>query len=174
MISTLLASGGLLQDLGINPVVLATQVVIFVITFVLLSRILFGRALGQMQQREDEIKKAQDAIQHDRAEVERMTKEYEAHLAKVDKEGYDKTQEILKEALATAQANVAKAQGDAKAQTERAVADMGREKRDAMVELRTDVTRLSLEVAEKAMATRLDPAVHGATVQKFIQERSGS
>jgi F-type H+-transporting ATPase subunit b len=174
MISALLASGGLLQDLGINPAVLATQVVIFVITFVLLSRILFGRALGQMQQREDEIKKAQDAIQHDRAEVERMTKEYEAHLAKVDKEGYDKTQEILKEALATAQANVGKAQGDAKAQTERAVADIAREKKETLAKLRSDVTRLTLEVAEKAMDTRLDPNVHGATVAKFIQEGSGS
>ena len=171
MISTLLASG-LLDDLGINFKVVAVQVVIFVVTFVLLSRILFGRALGHMQQREQEIKKAHDAIRKDRADVERMTKEYEAHIAKVDKEGYDKTQEILKEAMAMAQANVAKAQGDAKAQTERALADIGREKKDAMVQLRTDVTRLSLEVAEKAMATRLDPAVHGAAVQKFIQERS--
>jgi F-type H+-transporting ATPase subunit b len=167
MISTTLASGGLLQDLGINPVVLATQVVIFVITFLLLSRILFGRSMANLQQREDEIKK-------NRADVERMTKEYEAHIAKVDKEGYDKTQELLKEALATAQSDIAKAQGDAKAQTERALADIGREKQGAMVQLRTDVTRLSLEVAEKAMATRLDPALHGPAVQKFIQERSGS
>src|SRR6185503_15750021 len=99
MISTLLASGGLLDDLGINGKFVATQVVIFVTTFLLLARILFGRALGHLQQREEEIQKAHDAIQHDRAEVERMTKEYEAPLAKVDKEGYDKTQEILKEAL---------------------------------------------------------------------------
>jgi len=174
MISTLLASGGLLQDLGINPVVLATQVVVFVITFLLLSRILFGRALGYMQQRENEIQKAHDAIKHDRAEVERLTKEYEAQLAKVDKQGYDKTQEILKEALAAAQANVAKAQGDAKAQTERAVADIAREKKETMERLRSDVTRLTLEVAGKAMDTRLDPNVHGAAVAKFIQERSGA
>ena len=174
MTSALLASGGLLQDLGINPVVLATQVVIFVITFLLLSRILFGRSMANLQQREDEIRKAHDAIKKGRADVERMTKEYEAHIAKVDKEGYDKTQELLKEALATAQADIAKAQGAAKARTERALADIGREKQGAMVQLRTDVTRLSLEVAEKAMATRLDPALHGPAVQKFIQERSGS
>src|SRR5436189_2040558 len=119
MISTLLASGGLLQDLGINPVVVATQVVVFVITFLLLSRILFGRALGFMQQREDEIKKSHDAIKHDRAEVERMTKEYDDHLAKVDKDAYDRTQVLLKEAQAESAAAVAKAQTDAKAQSER-------------------------------------------------------
>jgi len=172
MSPTLLASGDILQDLGINPVVLATQVVIFVITFVLLSRILFGRALGHMQQREEEVRKAEEAIQRDRADVERMTKEYEAHLAKVDKEGYDRTQALLTEAMATGQATLGKAQTEAKALTDKAIADIGREKKETLEKLRTDVTRLTLEVAEKVLETRLDPNVHGAAVQKFIQERS--
>lgn len=172
MIPTLLASGDILQDLGINPVVLATQVVIFVITFLLLSRILFGRALGHMQQREGEVRKAQDGIRRDRAEVERMTKEYEAHIAKVDKEGYDRTQKILSEALAASQASVAKAQADAHARTERAVADIAREKKETLEKLRTDVVRLTLEVAGKVMDTPLDANVHGAEVRKYIQERS--
>jgi F-type H+-transporting ATPase subunit b len=171
MISALLASGGLLQDLGINPVVLATQVVIFVITFLLLSRILFGRALDHLRQREEEIQKAHNAIRHDRAEVERMTKEYEAHLAKIDKEGYDKTQALLKEALSAAQASIAKAQADAKAQSERAVAEIAREKKDSLVQLRSDVTRLTLDVAEKVMDTKLSPGAQ-ALVQKYVQERS--
>ena len=172
MIASLLASGGLLDDLGINFKVVATQVVIFVTTFLLLGRILFSRALSHMQQREAEIKKGHEAIAHDRAEVERMTKEYEAHLAKVDKEGYDRTQGILKEALAAAQASVAKAQADAKAETERAAADIAREKRESLAQLRSEVTRLTLEVAEKVLDTRLDPAASGAVVQKFIQGRS--
>jgi F-type H+-transporting ATPase subunit b len=168
----LASGGGLLHDLGINFAVVATQVVIFVTTFLLLGRILFGRALGHLQQREAEIKKAHDAIQHDRAEVERMTKEYEAQLAKVDKEGYDKTQEILKEALAAAQAAVAKAQADAKAETERATAEIAREKKESLGQLRAEVTRLTLEVTEKVLETKLDAASAGAQVQKFIQERS--
>jgi F-type H+-transporting ATPase subunit b len=168
---SLLASGGLLQDLGINPVVLATQVVIFVITFLLLSRILFGRALGHMQQREEEIKKAHGAIQHDRAEVERMTKEYEAQLAKVDKEGYDKTQAILKDAIAAAQASIGKAQAEAKAESERAVAEILREKKESLGQLRSDVTRLTMDVAEKVMDTKLGAGAQ-AVVQKYLQERS--
>jgi len=174
MISPLLASGGLLQDLGINPVVLATQVVIFVITFLLLSRILFGRTLGYLQQREEEIRKAQDAIQRDRAEVEKLTREYEAHLAKVDKDGYDRTQAMLKEALAAAQAAVGKAQADAKTETERAAVVIAGEKKASLVQLRNDVTKLTLDVAEKVLGTRLDAAVHGPAVQKYIQERSGA
>ncbi|HLY74319.1 MAG TPA: ATP synthase F0 subunit B [Planctomycetota bacterium] len=168
---SLLASGGLLQDLGINPVVLATQVVIFVITFLLLSRLLFGRALEHMQRREEEIQKAREAIQQVRTQVERMTKEYEAHLAKIDKEGYDKTQALLKDALATAQGAIAKAQADAKSESERAIAEIAREKKASLVQLRSDVTQLTLEVAEKVMETRLDSGAR-ALVQKYIQERS--
>jgi F-type H+-transporting ATPase subunit b len=172
MISTLLASGGLLDDLGINGKVVVTQVVIFVTTFLLLAKILFGRALAHMQQREEEIQKAHDVIRHDREEIERMTKEYEVHLAKVDKEGYEKTQEILKEALAAAQASVAKAQSDARAETERAAAEVAREKRESLAQLRSEVTRLTQLVAEKVLETSVDPASAGAAVQKSIQGRS--
>ena len=93
-------------------------------------------------------------------------------LAKVDKEGYDKTQEILKEAMASSQAAVAKAQADAKAETEKAAAEIASEKRQSLAQLRAEVTRLTLQVAEKVMETSVDPHTAGAAVQKFIQERS--
>ena len=173
MIAPLLADGGLLHDLGINGVVLATQVVIFVVTFLVLAKILFGRALGHIQQREEEIRSAQEAIKRTRSEIERMTREYEAHLAQVDKQGYDKTQDILREALTAAQTAVAKAQADAKAEAERATAEITREKRESLSQLRSEVTRLTLEVASKVLETPLDAATHGAAVEKFIQGRSG-
>ena len=171
MISSLLAAG-LLDELGINPRVLATQVVIFVITFLALSRILFGRTLGFMKKREEEVKASHEAIERDRAEVARLTKEYEAHLAKIEKEAYDKTQAIVKEALAAAGATVAKAQADAKAEVERAQAEIAREKRESLGQLRAEVTRLTISVAERVMDTRVDPAAASAAVQKFVSERS--
>jgi F-type H+-transporting ATPase subunit b len=146
--------------------------VIFSVTFLLLSRVLFGRVLGFMKKREDELKSAGEGIVHDREEVARLTKEYEAHIAKVEKEAYDKTQAMLKEALAAAAATVAKAQADAKSSVQQAVAGIEREKRESLAQLRAEVTRLTLSVAEKVMETKLDPASHGALVQKFVSERS--
>lgn len=171
MTSALLAAG-LLDDLGINLRVLATQVVIFLITFLALSRILFGRTLGFMKKREEEVQASHEAIERDRAEVARLAREYEAHLAKVEREAYEKTQAIVKEALAAAAATVAEAQADAKAEVERVQAEIAREKREGLAQLRAEVTRLALGVAEKVMETKLDPAVHAAAVRKFVQERS--
>lgn len=174
MISSLLASGGLLQDLGINPMVLATQVVIFVITFLLLSRILFGRSLGYLQRREEEIQKAQTGIAADSAEAERLLKEYEAGIAKVDKEAYDRTQAMVKEAQASAQTLVAKAQAEARTEVEKGLAETAASKVEVRPKAMEIVTQFALQVAEKLLQTKLDPAVHGKLAEQYVRERSQS
>ena len=166
------SEGGLLENLGINLKVLATQVVIFSITFLVLSRTLFGKALGFMKKREEEVKASHDAIARERAEVAKLKKEYEAHLAQAEKAAYDKTQEILKEALAAAAATVAKAQADAKAQVQGALAEIAREKQQASGQLKTEVTRLTKVLAERVLETPVDDAATAAAVQKAFGGRS--
>jgi F-type H+-transporting ATPase subunit b len=162
--------GGLLANLGINLKVLAVQVAIFVVTFAVLSRVLFGRTVDFLRQREEEVRKSREAVERDRAEVERLRKDYEARLAKSDKETYEKAQSVLREAMATAASLTARAQADAKAEVERAQAEIAAEKRQALAQLRSEVGRLSLEVAEKVLETKLD-ASHGESARKFIEGR---
>ena len=166
------SDGGLLESLGINLKVLAVQVVIFSITFVALSRILFGKALGFMRKREEEVQASHEAIGRDRAEVARLSRDYEAHIAQVEKAAYEKTQEILKEALAAAGATIARAQADAKAEVGRALVEISREKKEGLARLRAEVARLTQGVAEKVMDTPVDPAAAAAAVQKLVGERS--
>lgn len=172
MISTILASGGLLDDLGINPVVVGTQVVIFITTFVILSRVLFGRALSQIQTREEEIRKAQAGIEQDRAEAERLLKEYEAGIAKVDKEAYDRTQAMVKEAQASAQALTAKAQAQARAEVERGAEETMVWKASLRPVVRERCANFAFQVAEKMLQTKLDPAVQGKLAEQFVRERT--
>ena len=173
MITPLLASGGgLLEDLGINPLVLGTQMVIFAVTFLVLSRVLFGRALSHMQKREGEVRTAHETIERDRAEVARLTAEYEALLAKVDKEAYDRTQATVKEAIASAQAAVAAAQAEARAQIERGVAEVAAWKQSLRPQLQEFVRRASLQLTEKILESKLDPAKYGAVVDQFVKGRS--
>lgn len=166
------SGGGLLENLGINLKVLATQVVIFSITFVVLSRTLFGKALGFMKKREEEVKASQEAIAGDRAEVAKLTRDYQAHLAQAEKAAYDKTQEILKEAIAAAAATVAKAQADGKAQVQAALAEIAREKQQASAQLRNEVSRLTTTLAQKVLETPVDAGAAAAAVQKAFGERS--
>lgn len=165
-----LASGGLLDDLGIRLEVWATQVVIFITTFIVLSRLLFRRTLDFMTAREEELRKAREELARDRAEVSRLLAEYQGHLAKIDKDAYDRMQAIFKEALAAANALVARAQAEARQEVEKALAEIAREKEAAAGRLRKDVKQLSLDVASKVLAMPIDPALHGVTLDRFISE----
>ncbi len=174
MVLALLESGqkGLLDTLGINFWVLGTQVVVFATTFLVLSNLLFKRVLHGMQEREEEVRKGRESIARERVELEKLAKEYEAHLSRIDREAYEKAQAVLKEALAAAASTVAQAQARARGEVEQALQEIAAEKQAARSKLREDVTRLTLEVAEKALETRLDPATHGALVRKFVSGRA--
>lgn len=165
-----LQGGGLLEDLGINLKVLGTQIVIFVITFLALSRILFRRVLDQMTRREAELRTAREALERDRAELARRMAQYEDRLAQADKEGYDRTQALLKEALVEAQRSVAQAQEEARRQVEQARAEVLQEKRRALEQIRAEAARLAVSLAEKVIEAPLDPAVYGPQVRAFLEE----
>jgi F-type H+-transporting ATPase subunit b len=169
---TFLASSGLLEDLGINLRVLGTQVVIFVATFIILARILFSRVLVHVTRREEEIRKAREAGERARAEAERLAKDYEDRLARIDKEAYDRMQASLREAIAASSAEVARAQAVAREEVQRSHAAILAEKREALEGLHAEIERLTLALTEKVLETRLDPAVHGPVVRRYLSGRA--
>lgn len=174
--SALLASGGggLLDTLGVSPPVVVVQILIFVTTFVVLKNGLFGRVLQRLQAREAEIKAAQEAVAKDKAELQARMKEYQDRLAVVDRTSYEQAQALLKDALGAAAAATAQAQAAARKEVEQALAGISAEKRQAREQLREEVTRLTLEVVEKVLETKLDPAAHGAQVRSFVAGRTST
>lgn len=175
MLFALLASGdapGLLDTLGVSPPVVVVQIVIFVTTFLVLSNGLFGRVLKRIQEREEEVHKGQAAVDHDRAALAASVKDYEERIAKIDRSAYDQANGLIRDAMGSAAATVAEAQAQARKEIEAALAGVAAEKRAARDRLREDVTRLTLDVVEKVLETKLDPAVHGAEVRKFVSGRT--
>jgi len=169
---TFLASGGLLEDLGINLLVLGTQVVVFVFTFIVLSRLLFGRILGHMTRREEEVRSRQEAVERDLAEVAVLAKDYEARKARIDSEADKMKNDLVRKAIAECASEVAQAQAEAQEEVRKGRDAIAAEKREALAGLRVEVERLTFAVAEKVMESRIDPAVHGPVVRKFLSERS--
>jgi F-type H+-transporting ATPase subunit b len=177
MLSALLASGdapSLLDTLGVSIPVVVLQIVIFVTTFLVLSNGMFTRVLRRMQEREEEVRTAQAAVDHDRAELAKVGQEYQDQIAKIDRSAYEQAQGRVREAMASAATTVAQAQEQAKKEVDIALAGVAAEKSQARAALREDVTRLTLEVVEKVLETKLDPAVHGGVVRKFVSERAST
>ena len=159
--SCLLLAGGLLDELGINLKVLGVQAFIFIVTFVVLRRLLFGRMLGFMTSREAEIDRSVQKIRHDRAELEKFTKEYEQHLARIEKEAYDRMQVLLKEGMEARSRISAQAQQQAAAEVKGAVADIAKMKNQALEQLRQDVPAIAQQAVERVLGVPLEGAKGG-------------
>jgi len=156
MMSGLLLAEGLLTDLGINFKILLVQAFIFIVTFAILRRLLFARMLGFMTSREAEMEKSVQAIRHDRAEIEKFAKEYEAHLARIEKEAYDRMQAVLKEGLEAKGRISAQAQQQAAAEVKAALAAIAQEKEKALVALRKDVPAIARQAVERVIGVPLE------------------
>lgn len=158
----LLLSAGPLDDLGIKLPVLLVQMAIFIVTFVVLRRLLFGRMLGFMTSREAEIDRSVQKIRHDRAELEKFTKEYEQHLARIEKEAYDRMQVLLKEGMEARSRISAQAQQQAAAEVKAAVADIAKMKNQALEQLRQDVPAIAQQAVERVLGVPLEGTKGGS------------
>ncbi len=154
--SGLLLSGGILQDLGIQVPVLLVQMSVFVVTFIVLRRLLFARMLEFMTAREAEIEKAVQAIRHDRAELERLTRDYEQHVARIEKEAYDRMQAVLKEGLEARSRISAQAQQAAAAEVKAALAAIAQEKERALETLKKDVPAIARQAVERVIGVPVE------------------
>ena len=160
--SGLLLADGILQDLGIHLPVLLVQAVIFIVTFGVLRRLLFGRIMKFMTDREAEVARALEGIRRDRTELEKLTAEYEAHIARIEKEAYDRLQAVLKEGLEARSRISAEAQQKAAAEVKRALAEIAREKSVALVALQKEVQTISREAVERVIGVSVDPMPAGS------------
>lgn len=166
----LLAAGSIADTLGIQPVVVLSQIIGFVLLFLVLKKFLFGRVVEHMEKRKEEIRSTFEQIERSKAEVARLTAEYQEKLAGIQKEAYAAMQKAIAEASALRAQMLAEAQKKSQEEFDRKLAELGREQQKAMVALRQEVVRLSLAVAEKLVDQKMDPAVHGQLVDKFLSE----
>lgn len=160
----------MLQQLGINPAVLVVQVVAFLVLFAVLYHFLFKKVAAFMRSRTEEIDSTFKKIENDRREVDRMTQEYQARLANIEKETYQKIQEAVREGTTARAEIIAQAQAAAQKELERARAEIKREQEKCLLELRQDVIRLALRAAEKVIEQKMDEKTNAALVDNFLRE----
>lgn len=160
----------ILEQLGINLQVVFVQMVAFLVLFAILYKFLFKRVAGFMKTRTEEIESTFKKIEQERAEIDRLAKEYKDHLANIEKEAYAKIQEAIKEGTSARNEIVTAAQENARSELEKARSEIHREKEKAILELRNDVIKLSLQATEKIIEMKMDETIHGKLVDGFLRD----
>ena len=145
----------------------------FCIVYALLRKFGFPAIVGMVNERkqfiDDSLRKAQEANE----KLANIQKEGESIL----REARDKQSQMLKEATATRDAIIEKAQTQAKGEAARLIADakaqIEAEKASAIREIRAEMAQISVQVAEKVVRKNLaDDASQMELIDKLLDEVS--
>ncbi len=157
------AMGGQLQ-------VILILIINFTILFLVLKKFLFTRVLEHLDSRKKEIEGTFDKIEKDKAEIARLSQEYQNKLSQIEKESYQKLQEAIKEGLAAKTGIISEAHLQSDSIIRRAKEEIEQEKQKALKELRNEIASLAISAAERVIEKELDEKTNAKIVSSFLDE----
>lgn len=158
----------ILHQFGIEPALLLTQIIGFLILLALLKRFAFGPLFSILDQHQADIKATYDQLDDDRKRMEQTRREYEQRLAGIEAEARERIQAAVKEAQELSLRIKADAQKQADAIVEGGRSESERERQKAFLEMRQQVVSLSIAAAGKVVGASLDTGGHAKMVDDFI------
>jgi F-type H+-transporting ATPase subunit b len=159
-----------MDALGITLSGLVTQIVSFVILFVVLWKLLYGPVIKVLDQRSERIKESLEASERAQEEAATSRQEMEARLDEARTEG----QQLIAQARDVAdrfrEEELAKAREDIAAERTRAEANIQRERDAAIEHLRREFAGLAIVAAERMIDRSLDESTHRELIQQVLDE----
>lgn len=142
------------------------------ILYLIMKRFFFAKIRDFMQKRQDSITQAIEAADKVNIDAENVKIEYEKKLSGLEMEGRDiiKNSKIKAETQAREIINQAEQRADSiKKQAE---AEIERQKRAAIEDMKDEIAALSILAAEKIIEKQLNAAEHQAVINKVLNETS--
>lgn len=158
----------ILNELGIDPKVIASQITGFILLWLVLRRFLFVPVLGLLDARQQDIKSTYEAAENEKARAEEFRADYEKRLAGIEAEARAKIQEAIKQADESKNEIVADARRRSEDILRRGQEDLARERDKTLAAIREEVVDLSLEAAGKLVGETLDEPRHRRLISDFI------
>ena len=159
--------------LGVNPwTALFTLLNTLTIYFVA-KKFLFGPVMKIIAERQQEIDNMYADAGSAKEQAEAMRSEYQGRLT----EAQTTSDRIVREAVARGQAReeaiVRQAQAEAAAIMDKAAADIAREKKKALNEVKDEISDIAMSIAGKIVGRELNAADQSSLVDSFIDELGG-
>lgn len=132
------------------------QLVAFLIVFAVLKKFAWQPLLAVIRSRRERIESEWNGIEKTKQAVAALQKDYLAHLQKIEEEARTKMQEAIQEGRRLAREIQEKARQESQASFEKAKANIDLEVQKARLTLRQEIAGLSIRVAEKIIAEKMD------------------
>jgi F-type H+-transporting ATPase subunit b len=142
----------------------------FGIFFWVLLKFLWKPTLKVIDERRDSIEQAFQEVDDARADVERLKREYEDHLRRINDEAQDKLNEAVEKGRELAGQIREDAENQREKLLEKTREDIEREKERALADLRNQAIDLSFTLGRRVIQEGLDRETHDKLVERFISD----
>ena len=140
-----------------------------IITFLVLKKFLFKPVKKMIDDRQQEIDRHYADASHPKTQAEALQPQYDARLKAANAEGDRIIQNATRQAQEREEAIVHEAQEKAARTMERAHAQVEREKKQAMNDLKDQVSGMAIGIASAVLEEDVDKRKHAKLIDSFIE-----
>lgn len=159
-----------MEALGINLGYLVSQIVNFTLLAALLYVVAYRPIMAMLDKRSALIKKGLEDAEAASRQAAEMEQEFERRMADARKEGQEQIAHATQVGQKVRQEILDKAHEDAQALIDKAKEEIGREREQAMSELRKQVADLSLTISQKVIGETLDEQAQRRLIARFLKQ----
>ncbi len=142
----------------------------FLIFVWILRRFAWGPLLALMEERRNKIAGEFAEIDNQKAEVAKVSADYEARMKEIENERRARLVEAVKEGKELAADIKNQAMAEVRALHEKAKSDLQRDVAQAKVQLRDEMIAMTMRAAEKVIREKMDDRKHRELIGQYIDE----
>ena len=159
-----------MEALGISPNLLITQILNFIILFVLLRMFLYKPILNMLASRKQKIQESLEYAERVKRDAAEQQKEFDRKLEEARREAQSSVAAAAQVGEKEREVILAQAREEARQMIEQAKGQIEYERKQMMSDLREQVVRLSLLAAQRVVSQSLDDQAHRQLVSDFLAQ----
>lgn len=163
-------TGDYFPFLTIDPVTMIATLINTLILFLVLKHFLFKPVNKILDERKKNVEDTYRQADEKLTEAARLESEYTEKLANAKEESAEIVKNATKRAQTRSDEIIAEAKKEASSLMVKANADIEKEKKRAVNQIKDEISDIALAVAEKVVEKEIDPKDHERLIESFISE----
>lgn len=154
---------------SIDPTTIVGTLANLLILILVVKHFLFDKVNAILDARKTEVEKTYEEADIKLKNAESLESEYTERLAGAKKESAEIIKNATKKAQKRSDEIISEAQNEAREITLKANADIEKEKKRAVNQIKDDISDIAISIAEKVVSKEIDPKTHEELIDSFIE-----
>lgn len=154
---------------SIDPTTIVGTLANLLILILVVKHFLFDKINAILDARKTEVEKTYEEADIKLKNAESLESEYTERLAGAKEESAEIIKNATKKAQKRSDEIISEAQNEAREITLKANADIEKEKKRAVNQIKDDISDIAISIAEKVVSKEIDPKTHEELIDSFIE-----